>query len=206
MYYGLSFPKIFSEDDNICHSLVTIYKDFNISFLIKNNRPKLNGIFIYVDNKYIYGLNKRFLHSVSIEDKKYFNSDPCINDLSNVICKTKCKADSDSNIHCISIDDRSVCYYRLARVHWITEVINLANENNSNIKIWSKTFKDKTTGQMTTNRRFVWYKNGLASYVIIFEEKYKNGNIHMLRFLTAYPVFGRRAERDFINDYNYYIK
>lgn len=205
MYYGLSSPKIFSNDTNDCNNLICIYKEFREKFLDKDTRPKLNGIFIYVENYELFGINKRFIHSVSIIDKYYYNSYPCINDISNTMCHNMCNAECDNNINCTRQMRRAICYYRLSRIHWVTEIIELANRKSDNIKVWSKVFLDKTTGQWNINKRFVWYKFGLANYIIIFEEKYRNGKLYCLSFITAYPVFGRRAEEGFLNDYNEYI-
>ncbi|BCZ49279.1 hypothetical protein psyc5s11_53460 [Clostridium gelidum] len=201
MYYGLSTPKNFCENEIVCSNLISVYNDLKIKFFSKEHRPNLKGVFIFVENYNEFGINKRFLHSVSIKDKQYYNSYPCVNDITSIVCTSKCDVNSNENICCTKSQRRAICYYRLARIHWISEIIQLANNNDINIKIWSKLFTDRTTGQQNIRKRFVWYKNGLANFVIIFEEKYRNEKLYCLKFVTAYPVFGRRAQDGFLNDY-----
>ncbi|ELC8454423.1 hypothetical protein [Clostridium perfringens] len=203
MKYGVLSEPLNFEDDNICSNLIFI-NELAEDFLNKRKREKLNGVFIYVNFEKIYGINKKILHSVSIKDKEFYSSFPCVNDISYVYCKNRCSI-SEENILCASIFNRAICRYRMARISWLWEVIHLANIGDENIKIWTKTFEDKTTGAMNINKRFVWYKKGLASYVIIFIEKFKDGKLNFLEFVTAYPVFTRRTEEQFIKAYDEYI-
>ncbi|MBQ9014171.1 MAG: hypothetical protein IJ094_11595 [Bacilli bacterium] len=207
MYYGLSEPKVFNFEEKICHNVIKVYKEFNDKFLVKNNREKLKGDFIYVENIKEYGVNKCFLHSVSIRDNEKYGIYPCTNDITYTLCNTKCSSDSKSNIRCVVNlkQNRAICYYRLARIHWVPEIIAKANEDDVNIKMWSKTFKDKTTGRMRIKKRFVWYKCGLANYVIIFEEKYKDRRLNFLKYITSYPVFGKQTEKGFERDFRDYM-
>lgn len=200
-YYGLSNPFKINDSKSLCSQLINNYKLICDDFFDKDKRPKLKGVFIYINNKNIFGINERYLHSISIKDKEY-EMYPCINDESYIYCKSKCKVDTNPN--CIFNLNRVFCYYRLTRIFWISEIINLANNDDENIKIWTSNHVDKTNGKKRA-KRYVWYKNGLANFVIIFEEKYKNGKLHLLDFRTAYPVVLKRTESQFENQYNKYI-
>ena len=205
MNYGnLSSPIYFDKKSSVCCNLIKINKIANDKFLKKHSREKLKGIFIYIDANKIYGINKKILHSVTIKDKEFYSSYPCINDVSYIRCLNKCSI-SNNNIFCAKKFERAICSYRMSRINWIWEVIHLANLDDANIKIWSKLCEDKTTGQLNVWKRFVWYKNELASYVIIFIEKYEKSRLKMLEFLTAYPVFNRRTEDQFNADYQEFI-
>lgn len=205
MNYGnLSNPIYLDKEINACCNLIKINKIAKSKFLNKYSREKLKGVFIYIDSDKIYGINKKILHSVSIKDKEFYSSYPCINDISYISCLNKCSI-SDNNILCAKKFKRAICSYRMSRVNWIWEVIHLANLNDDNVRVWNKLCEDKTTGQLKIWKRFVWYKSELASYVIIFIEKYENRRLKMLEFVTAYPVFNRRTENQFINDYQDFI-
>ncbi len=205
MNYGkLSNPILLNKERSVCGNLIKLNKLAEKNFLNKYKREKLKGIFIYISIDKIYGINKKILHSVSIEDKEYYSSYPCINDVSYMSCLNKCSS-FENNIICAKRFNRAICSYRMTRLNWIWEVIHLANINDEDIKIWNKVFKDKTTGQLDVWKRFVWYKKELASFVIIFIEKYDKGKIKMLEFITAYPIFNRRTEQQFNNDYKEFI-
>lgn len=200
-FYGLSHPcKIGDLTDN-CLALQKNYEILYDSFFNYKKRDKLKGLFIFVKNEYVNGYVERYLHSISISENRY-DSHPCLNDEAYVHCKTKCKP--TNSIPCVASINRSFCYYRLNRVKWITEVIDLANKDDANVKMWSHNHIDKS-GKRTSKRK-VWYKNGLVSFLIVFEEKYKNGNLHLLDFKSAYPVIKRGSEYKLLKEYNQYIK
>lgn len=202
VYYGLRKPLKINNPEHTCLDLIENYQHMYEEFLNKDKRPKLKGIFIYINNREVYGMNERYLHSISIKENEY-QIHPCVNDESYLHCNSKCEL--DENPVCINSLNRTLCYYRLVRVIWLNDIIKLANEDDENIKMWSYEFKDKTNGKKT-NKRFVWYKNGLANFVIVFEEKYRDGKLNLLDFRTAYPVVLRRSEKQFEQQYNKYIE
>lgn len=196
-YYGLSNPTDIKNPKNCYLDLIEDYKNASNDFFNRDTRPKLKGIFIYIDSNIVEGINERYLHTVSIKENEY-HMNPCLNEESSIHCVTKCEIENSPK--CFQSINRSFCYYRMRRSKWISEIIKLANEDNEHIKMWTKSYKDKTNGRKRF-KRFVWYKNGLASYLIIFEEKYKDGKLNILDFRTAYPVFLRHAEKDLEKDY-----
>ena len=200
-FYGLSYPcKVENPTDN-CLALQKNYDILYDSFFDNKKRDKLKGLFIYVKNEYINGYIERYLHSISIEENQY-DSHPCLNDESYVHCQTKCTL--NNSIACVASINRSFCYYRLNRIKWVTEVIDLANKDDDNIKMWSCNHYNKS-GELIPKRK-VWYKNGLVSFLIVFEEKYKDGKLHLLDFRSAYPVVKRGSEYKLLKEYNDYIK
>ena len=196
-YYGLSNLTDINNPKNCYLDLIEDYKNASNDFFNRDTRPKLKGVFIYIDANAVEGMNERYLHTVSITENEY-DMHPCLNEESSIHCVTRCEIENSPK--CFKIINRSFCYYRMRRAKWISEIIKLANDDNENIKMWTKSFKDKTNGKRIF-KRFVWYKNGLASYLIIFEEKYKDGKLNILNFRTAYPVFLRYAEKDLEKDY-----
>ncbi len=200
-FYGVSHPCKVGNPYNNCIDLQTNYAKLYNNFFDHKKREKLKGVFIYIEDKYVNGYMERYLHSISIDENQY-DLYPCVNDESYAHCKSKCIP--NKSIHCVSSINRAFCYYRLNRIKWISEVISLANKDDENIKIWSCTHYDKK-GKLVVKRK-VWYKNGLVSFVIIFEEKYKNNNLNLLKFITAYPVVKKSSEIKFIKEHNKWIK
>ena len=68
-YYGLSSPFKINDSKSVCSHLIDSYKLMCDNFFDKDKRPKLKGVFIYINNKDIFGINERYLHSISIKTK-----------------------------------------------------------------------------------------------------------------------------------------
>lgn len=96
-----------------------------------------------------------------------------------------------------------MCLYRLSRISWVPQIIDLANQDDPSVKIWRKEEQDKTNKRWRW-KRYVRYESGLADYILIFNEVYKEGNFVFLDFRTAYPVFMKRDKFTFNKDYNNY--
>lgn len=201
-FYGLTEPVKVNKYDNIISQIEEIYHYFCKAFIDNENNRHLQNDFIFVKNNFISGMHERFLHSVSMEDKEFYNIYPCNNDRTYVDCYTRCKISESPDI--FKKINRALCFYRLSRVHWVPEVISYTNAENPNIKVWRKEEKDLTNGKWRW-KRYVRYENGLADYVIIFNEIYKNGDLYLLDFRTAYPVFVKPDKIRFSKEYNKYI-
>ncbi|WP_055665430.1 hypothetical protein [Desnuesiella massiliensis] len=188
-YYGLSKPKVLAKG-NILDLALEEYSILYKTFLDYEARPTLQGAKIFVKNDIIQGMHERYLHSISLADKKYYKAIlPCTNEEASINCITKCKLENSTFI--FQRLKRTECLYRLSRIQWIPEVIKYANENNEFIKIWRNEQKDETNEKWVWKRK-VRYKNGLADFIIIFNELYDKTNKNKLNYLdfrTAYPIF-----------------
>lgn len=201
-YYELSTPKFFDEEFNLDEEIKKANEYFTMNFINVDERRHINGDFIFVKNDLRSGMYERFLHSISMKDKEYYTMYPCNNDITYVGCTTNCEVGKSPEV--FQRLNRSLCLYRLSRIFWLPEIIDLANENNSNIKIWRKEEQDKSNDKWRW-KRFVRYNNGLADYILVFNEKYKNGKFNLLDFRTAYPVFIKRDKINFDKDYEKYM-
>lgn len=204
---GLCFKK----DMNI------IYNIFFKCFMKKENRPLYNGKFIFFNmakdiNITTNGITviqklsvpERFIHIISLENgwKKY-NVPPCNNDNAIEYCKNECKL-QNSTITEFRLVDRTECYYRLMRINRIPQVLELANNNDSNIEEWTEVEKDKKKNNIY--KRFIRYKHKKDDYIVILKENRRKGQIENYNFLTAFPLFYRDNKEEFNKKYRNYIK
>lgn len=200
-YYGLSKPKVLTKG-NIVDLALAEYSILYETFLDYEARPTLQGVKIFVKNDMIQGMHERYLHSISLVDKKYYKAIlPCTNDESSINCITKCKLENSTFL--FQKLKRTECIYRLSRIQWIPEVIKYANENNEHIKIWTNEQKDKTNCKWIRKRK-VRYHNGLADFIIIFNELYDKtdkSKLNFLDFRTAYPIFLPQESVDLDKEY-----
>jgi len=195
------------EGKNIIEKVNNAQKIFNNSFGLKQFRPEYRGKFIFFNtNKKYKGQNlmfpERFMHITSIEDKSNYTIFPCNNDITYSKCQNKCNP-SMAHPEYQKID-RSECLYRLARIHWIFEIINLANSDDASIKEWTKAERDNK-GNLV-NKSFIRYEEGIVDYVIILKEDVRGGKIYKYHFITAFPVFTKRNKIQYDSDFNKYAQ
>lgn len=193
----LSPPKIF-EDSDIEEIIRKEFDLFYNSFLKKEVKPKYKGkdIFFNMDRKYRSIQLKRperFMHIISIEEKNY-EIYPCNNDIAYTLCTSQCKKSIRvMDIQCL---DRCECIFRLARVHWIPEIIRLANNGNLYVKTWDAS--ERAQGGNIRLMHYIRYEHGIYDYIIIFElNKKKN----YYNFITAFPIFSRRHKYQYTKAY-----
>lgn len=201
---------VISSPLNFIHSeleknISLVIDNFKPIFLFKDSRPNFNGRFIYFDMNRVYGnitlpQPERLMHILSLEPIKEYTIFPCNNDISFNHCINKCELScANSNF---KILNRSECYYRMARIHWIPEIINLANENNPNIKIWIK--KKKSGNGKWIEKTFIRYQEGIVDYVIILRHVIKNGVFTNYYFESAFPVFLKRNKIQYDKEFKRY--
>lgn len=193
--------------NNIEEMVYNLKNDFYHLFLQKDSRPLFKGKFIFfnMNNKFLEAelpFAERFMHICSIEDKVNYTMFPCNNDNAFSICKNKCIF--NKALTAFQKIGRTECPYRMRRIHWIPEIINMYNFNNDFITNWAKTTKNKKTNQLV-NTEFVRYNDGQNDYVVILREDIdKRGNIKKYNFITAYPVFLKNNKTDFDKQYRKY--
>ena len=204
---GLCFKKDMNDIYNIFHDI----------FMKKENRPLYKGKFIFFNMnrdinimnngiKIVQKLSKpeRFLHIISLNnDGKKYNVNPCSNDDAIEFCKNECNL-HNSNLSEFKSINRTECYYRLMRINRIPEVINLANEKDSNIREWTEVEKDKKNNKI--HKRYIRYKHKRDDYVVILKEVYKRGVLNNYEFITAFPLFKRDDKSEYDKKYDKYIK
>lgn len=175
---------------------------FRDIFIKKENRPFYNNKFIFFDTSRITGnfelkYPERFIHITSLDDSDKYNVFPCTNDLSFENCYNKCSSESD--IFSYHLIGRWECLYRLSRIHWIREVIDLANSYDSQITEWDVPECDNRRG--TYYKRFIRYNCGIDDYVIILKDEGKS-----YRFITAFPVVSKKKKTEYEAQYCRFIK
>ena len=182
---------------------------FNDIFMNKDNRPEYNGRFIFfnTNRETTYGERKvtlnypeKFIHLISIDDAdeqddvfdgtQKYNIFPCYNDVAYETCNSKCTA---SEIPSFYMTGRSECYYRMNRVHWIREIIDLANKDDQSITEWRE---PKTTKKGSQYDRVIRYQDPRSDYLIVLKED-KN----KLIFITAHPVVLKAKKKKLDSDY-----
>ncbi|MEC0320140.1 hypothetical protein P8791_01865 [Bacillus subtilis] len=166
----------------------------------QKNRGEFQGKFIYVNfNSWINNKSEVFWHLISLNKNEKFNILPCNNCISITKCFSNC-IENSRKITFKNKDIRNICYYRGIRIHWINEILNLANQGDPDIKIWKLR---KKGGRDQTYIRFI---NGTVDYVIILDEFRKGGRLKNYVLTTAYPVFYINSKVNFDSAYSNYIK
>lgn len=113
-----------------------LYRVFRENIMDKEIRSEFKGKFIFVNLKNcIERKSETFWHLISLNSKEKFNILPCNNCLSITKCYSNC-IENERRILMNNSDVRNICYYRGIRIHWINEIINLANKGDPDIKIW----------------------------------------------------------------------
>lgn len=187
-FFGLTTPKIFSNRD----LMIDIRNEYDIfygNFINPKIRPNLKGVPIFIDSSTVNGMEERFLHCVSMGDRRYYEKIlPCTNLSYSAKCVPKCKKENSSFI--FSNLNRVECQYRLSRVQWIHQIIKYANDGDSRITMWRYDKKDKS-GKWYWSR-YVRYRFEHVDYLIVFNELYDKvdkSKLNYLDFRTAYPIF-----------------
>ena len=170
-------------------------------FLRKDVKPQYKGRPIYFSMEKRHGIftltyPERFLHITSLDDEEKYNMYPCTNDPTYEICDNRCSGSSEySNYTAI---DRWECIYRLSRIHWIREVIDLANKGDRDITEWDVVEIDKKDKY---NKRFIRYCHGMDDYVVILRARPKD-----YMFITAFPVVKKDKKAEYDSQYLRFIK
>ena len=189
-YFGLSSPKVFI-NRNIMVDIKNEYDILYRNFINPDIRPKLKGVPIFIKNEFIEGMEERFLHCVSMEDKGYYRHIlPCSNLTYSKKCVPKCKKENASFVFSRLKKNRVECQYRLSRVQWIPQIIKYANDGDPRITMWRYDKKDKS-GKWCWFR-YVRYRDDIVDFLIVFYELYDKENKNKLNYLdlrSAYPIF-----------------
>lgn len=179
---------------------------FQNDFMDKNKRTKLYNTFIYLDLNFIEYKPERFWHIISYNpSEEKYTVNPCVNSDDLVLCENF-KIDCNNNL-CIPEEakllDRCDCIYRLRRINWINPILKLANENDSNVKVWYEDYKDDKNN---INRKvFVRFKHGIIDYLIVLIDRRLNGE-KRYKFVTAYPVTHNGTKKRLNASYSEFIK
>lgn len=179
-----------------------VIENFRSIFLRQENRPKLNDKDIYFEMSrefrgMIHPYPEKLMHILSLEGKNEVEILPCNNDEASTICVNQCKfSNADRDFHFIQ---RQECFYRMARIHWIPEIINQANEGSEYVKTWVE--EDKNKHGKKIKKTFIRYQYGIIDYVIILAHRYRGGEFVNFIFETAFPVFYQRTKKQYDKRY-----
>lgn len=179
-----------------------VIENFRGIFLDREKRPDFNGKGIYFEMScefrgLVHPYPEKLMHILSLEDKGQVDILPCNNDEASLICTNQCAlrfAQRD-----FQFLQRKECFYRMSRIHWIPEIINLANSECDDIKIWEETEKDR--GRDVT-KTYIRYQKGLIDYLIILRHRKKGAELLNYVFDTAYPVFYQRSKKQYDKRFN----
>ena len=184
------FPIINVLDCKDIDSIIDItYEEFKRNHMNEKKRPKkLLGktMIIMFDNWRQYKADC-YWHFISLGEKEQFNVFPCGNNLSEHICKKNCLTRKNI-IKRYNGEVRIICPFRAIRINWIMDIINLANEQDSRIKVWEK-----------DRKLHLRYNYGDIDYVLIFSSKK-----YIYKLISAFPVFYINKKETFDKDYNDY--
>lgn len=203
---ALSSPLHFIEND-LTKNLMLVVDNFTSIFLKSNNRPEFNKKFIYFEMNSTNGAFKlpypeKLMHIMSLEPSHNHTSFPCNNDISFTHCQNQCNINF-SSIYFSSLQ-RNECYYRMARIHWIPEIIQLANLNNPSVQTWIEKGLDKRGKQY--EKTYIRYQEGIVDYVIILRNVLNsNRSLKHYYFISAFPVFLKRNKDQFSAQYSSFI-
>ncbi|MCM3560568.1 hypothetical protein M4D57_18540 [Brevibacillus borstelensis] len=179
-----------------------LYSIFKENIMDKAKRPKLFNKFIFINfSKWIDLKSEVFWHLISLNRNERFNILPCNNDVTFMMCPNNCITPTET-VLLSDGSERNVCYYRGTRIHWINEIIELANKSDEDIKTWKK--KNIIRG-IPVQQLYIRFTHGSVDYVIVFEEKYsQSGDVYQYYFVTAFPVFYISKKLEFDQEYQSY--
>lgn len=185
-------------DDQLKEAMQFFYDQF----LDKSIKPSYNGRFIFFDmskkhDMYELPYPVRFLHITSIDDEEKYNMYPCVNDRSFELCNNRCTGDSNYNYYVVL--KRWECPYRLSRIHWVREVIDLANKGDPNITEWEVVEYGNDRGKY--RKRLIRYTCGIDDYLVVLKVEKKQ-----YKFMTAYPIVTKSKKLECDTGYRNYIK
>lgn len=167
-----------------------LYGHFSKNIMDRTKRNKLFNKFIFIDfSNWIDYKAEMYWHMISLSENERFNILPCNNDTSNIYCNDNCI----NRCHQVILSNgqkRNICIYRAIRIEWLNDIINLANNNDENIKIWEK-----------DNKLYIRYEHETVDYAVVLE-KQKN----KYRLLSMFPVFYINKKVEFNTDYKKYKK
>lgn len=195
----LSDPVLY-EGDSFTDIIATAYNDFYNTFLEKHVKPQLfqKDIFFNMDRRYkeIITLKypERFIHIISLDDEEKYTMNPCTNDISYEYCPNQCKR--DSVLTDFMVCNRWECPYRLSRIHWIKEIVSLANSNDKYIKRW---YEPKNDGHIFYRMLHLRYVCGIDDYLLVFKEC-----DNWFQFVTAFPVVSKYKKEKLDKAYDRY--
>ena len=189
-YDGNTIEDIIKSGFDYCYGL----------FLKKDVKPLYKGKMIFFDmDNYAgmlnLGLPERFMHISSLEDKDEYHIYPCNNDLSYETCESRCQ--KNKALFNFSILNRIECLYRLSRIHWIPEIIQLAHIGDPDVYVWEEIDKDSKGNKRIYNH--IRYMCGMDDYIIIFERRTKGKDDY--KFITAFPVFTKNQKMQYDTTY-----
>ena len=168
-----------------------IHHFYNI-FLKKEVKPTFRGKRIFFDmdknhkHRFLMPFPLSFMHITSLDAEDKYSVSPCINDISTELCKSQCLLTQAHPAYMTY--GRWECLYRLHRIHWIGEVIVLANAGDENIYIFEE---DKTDGNKKFTDVNIRYHCGMDDYLIILRYRLKEDDY---LFITAFPVVSKRKK------------
>lgn len=177
-------------DEEIIDKCYVIFKQS----ILNKDRPDLFGKKIYIPIEWLNYKAEMFWHVSSLSSIEDFKILPCNNDVSSVNCRKNC-IENTGGITLSNGETRTLCHYRMTRVNWIREIIDLANIHNDRVKVWKKVQKDNKENLYL---RYVYRE---IDYILVFEEKV---NRYILK--SAYPLFFIESKRNHDKDYNKYRK
>ena len=189
---NLSDPIVY-EGDSIKDIFDNGMNHFYHTFLKKEIKPKYKGkdIFFDMDKMYkrMYSMPYplSFMHITSLDEEDKYSLYPCTNDISMEMCINHC--DLDAAMLTYGTYGRWECIYRLSRIHWIPEVIELANQDDKDITVFSE---EKTDGRKKYNMINIRYCSGMDDYLIVLKERKQEGDY---LFVTAMPVVTKAKKR-----------
>lgn len=185
-------PPIVYEGNSIAEMFSAGMNHFYNTFLKKEVKPKFKGkdIFFDMDKMYHRFFSMpypiSFMHITSLDNEDKYTTFPCTNDISMENCVNECNL-SSALPHYMTYQ-RWECLYRLARIHWIKEIIILANADDENVYIFTEV---KNDGSRKFNDINIRYKCGIDDYLIVLRERKREGD---LLFITAFPVISKKKK------------
>ncbi len=129
------------------------------------------------------GFYKKYLHlgSMGKDENNKYDTFPCQNDKTSNLCIGDC-TDKQNFIthHKEGSIERMLCIFRISRLEWVKTIIELAEKNDSRVKIIVK--NELKNGRQTTMWK-VWYSHNKTDFLVILMERHNK-----LIFITGYPV------------------
>ncbi|MCM3711051.1 hypothetical protein [Sporosarcina luteola] len=195
------------QENSLEKNLSYTYGIFNSIFIHQAYRPEFEGKTIYFEvsktvNGITYPYPEKLMHIVSLEEKREHTILPCNNDVASISCSNQCEF---AKAHILFVPlQRNECLYRMARIHWIPEIIDLANKKDPRVDVWVE--KKKNKHNKFVEKTYIRFREGIIDYLIILAHRKRRGVLTNYIFDSAFPVFLNRSKKQYSQKYESYIR
>ena len=198
MVKSLSSPVALNKNNSMLDHLNSIYHVFEKYFLYDGSGKigVFNNKDVKIDlSKDSNGEFKILTHLIGYDENNIFNEEsvlPCNNDAVYIYCNENCITRT------IKLGDKYPCLYRGNKIHWILDIIKLADNHDPRVVVFGETRRDRRRNR-DNHYVHLRYQSGRIDYNVLLK---KFPNYYLL--ITSYPVVYPRKKKELNKKYDSY--